>query len=125
MFTLPPEEICQARCCGLLGNCARRKVSQRDFARACDQVEKGLGNLLAATTTAATTTAIGPPGGRHKAPQLRRRTHDETKGKRFWPINTKTAPATKLSRGLEFEAIREITRKAGVTCNNTPDTPTL
>ena len=39
--------------------------------------------------------------------------------------NTKAAPASVLSRGLEFEAIREFTRKAGVTCNNTPDTPTL
>jgi hypothetical protein len=26
---------------------------------------------------------------------------------------------------LSFEAIREFTRKAGVTRNNTPDTPTL
>jgi hypothetical protein len=39
--------------------------------------------------------------------------------------DTKAAPATGLSRGLEFEAIREFTRKAGVTCNNTPNTPTL
>jgi hypothetical protein len=38
--------------------------------------------------------------------------------------NTKAAPATGLSRGLGVERLSQLTRKAGVTCNNTPDTPT-
>jgi hypothetical protein len=92
----------------------------------------GMGNLLAATTTAAATIATGPPGGRHKRPRIGERTHiwnhdrvhDRVLGEDT-AKNTKAAPASVLSRGLEFEAIREFTHKAGVTCNNTPDTPTL